>query len=76
MAFGCTDKACKCTIWKNCLERAGGPALTAKLIRLLLEKKTLQGSTGILAIRDGKIEFTPSGKDAPAVSRSLIYEKR
>ena len=76
MAFGCTDKACKCTIWKNCLERAGGPALTAKLIRLLLEKKTLQGSTGILAIRDGKIEFTPNGKDAPAVSRSLIYEKR
>ena len=76
MAFGCTDKACKCTIWKNCLERAGGPALTTKLIRMLLEKRTLQGSTGTLAIRDGKIEFTPNGKDVPAVSRNLIYEKK
>ena len=43
---------------------------------LLLEKKELKGSTGILAIRDGKIIFTPNGQAAPAVSRSLIYEKK
>ena len=41
-----------------------------------LEKKELKGSTGVLAIRNGKIEFTPNGQAAPAVSRSLIYEKK
>ena len=76
MAFSCTETGCKCTIWKNCLERAGGPGLTEKLIRLLLEKKELKGSTGILAIRDGKIEFIPNGQETPAVSRTLIYEKK
>ena len=76
MAFGCTETGCKCTIWKNCLERAGGPELTAKLITLLLEKKELKGSTGVLAIRNGKIEFTPNGQASPAASRSLIYEKK
>ena len=76
LAFGCTEAACKCTVWKDCLQRAGGPALTAKLMQLLLEKKQLQGSTGLLALREGKIEFTPNGQAAPAVSRSLIYEKK
>ena len=76
LAFGCTEAACKCTVWKDCLQRAGGPALTAKLMTLLLEKKQLQGSTGILAVADGKILFTPNGNTAPAVSRSLIYERK
>lgn len=76
LAFGCTEAACKCTVWKDCLQRAGGPSLTAKLMTLLLEKKQLQGSTGILAVADGKILFTPNGNTAPAVSRSLIYERK
>ncbi len=75
MAFSCTETGCKCTIWKNCLQRAGGPDLNTKLILLLLEKKELKGSTGVLAIRDGKILFTPNGSTVPAISRSLIYEK-
>lgn len=76
MAFSCSEDGCKCTLWKNCLQRSGGPELTGKLVTLLLEKKELKGSTGILAIRDGKIIFTPNGQAAPAVSRSLIYEKK
>ena len=75
-AFGCTEEGCKCVMWKDCLTKGGGPALTAKLVTLLLEKKELQGSTGTLAIREGKIQFTPKGKTEPSVSRSLIYEKR
>ena len=43
---------------------------------LLLEKKELKGSTGILAIREGKILFIPNGSDIPTVSRELIYERR
>ena len=58
------------------MTRGGGPALTAKLWTQLLDRKELQGSTGILAIRDGKILFIPNGSDTPAVSRSLIYEKK
>ena len=76
IAFSCTENGCKCTIWKDCFERSGGPGLTEKLMRLLLEKKELKGSTGILAIRDGKILFTPNGAEAPAAVRSLIYEKK
>ncbi len=76
MAFSCTEDSCKCTIWKNCLQRDGGPDLNKKLILLLLEKKELKGSTGVLAIRDGKILFTPNGSAVPSVSRSLIYEKK
>ena len=75
-AFSCTEAGCKCVIWKDCLERGGGPALTAKLVTLLLEKKELKGSTGVLAIRDGMIMFIPNGGEIPAVSRPLIYEKK
>ena len=50
--------------------------LTTKLITLLLEKKELKGSTGVIAIRDGKIEYTPNGQEKPSVSRSMIYEKK
>ncbi len=74
--FQLYGKDCNCTVWKNCLERGGGPALTGKLLLLLLEKKQLQGSTGILAIRDGKILFYPNGNETPSVNRSLIYVKQ
>ena len=57
LAFSCTEKGCNCTVWKDCLQKGGGPALTGKLMLLLLQNKQLQGSTGILAIRDGKILF-------------------
>lgn len=76
VAFGCTEPECKFTVWKDCLQRAGGPVLTGKLMTLLLEKKQLRGSTGILAIRSDRIEFTPEGSVKPSVSRALVYEKQ
>ena len=76
MAFSCTEKDCHCTIWKNCLERGGGPNLTGKLLLLLLEKKQLQGSTGILMLREGRILFYPNGSEVPSAERSLIYVKQ
>ena len=74
-AFGCTEKTCRCTVWKDCLVRGGGPEMTGKLLSLLLEKKQLQGSTGILMIREGRILFYPNGSEQPSVNRSLIYQK-
>jgi DNA topoisomerase-3 len=43
---------------------------------LLLEKKQLQGSTGILMIREGHILFYPKGSEVPSVDRSMIYVKQ
>ncbi len=76
LAFNCTEKSCKCTLWKDCLTRGGGPALTEKLLRLLLEKREVAGSTGTIALRDSNILFYPKGSQAPGVSRSLLYEKK
>jgi DNA topoisomerase-3 len=75
-AFGCTEAGCNCVIWKDCLTRGGGPALTAKIVTMLLEKRELKGSTGTVALRDGKILFVPNGSGAPSVSRALVYERR
>ena len=76
LAFSCTEKECHCTIWKDCLQKGGGPAITDRLLLLLLEKKQLRGSTGTLMIREGKILFYPNGSETPSVDRSMIYVKQ
>ena len=75
-AFNCTENNCHCTIWKDCLVKGGGPELTDKLMVLLLEKKELHGSTGILMIREGRILFYPNGSEVPSVNRPMIWEKK
>ena len=75
-AFSCTEKECKCTLWKDMLTRGNGPELNEKLLRLILEQKQVKGSTGTVALQDGYLKFYPAGGDAPSVSRSIIYEKR
>ena len=77
LAFSCArqKEGCHFTLWKDCLTRGGGPALTDKLIRLLLEKRTLRGSTGVVSLADGRITFQPNDQPAPTVARSILYEK-
>ena len=75
-AFNCTEEKCSCTLWKDCLTRGGGPAMDAKLLKLLLEKRQLKGSTGTLMIQEGNILFFPNGSEVPSVKRSLIYQKK
>ena len=74
-AFSCSQPSCHFTLWKDCLTRGGGPALTDKLIRLLLEKRTLRGSTGVVSLSEGKITFCPNDRPEPTVSRSILYQK-
>ena len=59
--FYCTKfrDGCKFTIWKNELVRAGGPELTAKLLKLCMEKRDVRGSTGIIHSENGAVRFTP-----------------
>lgn len=48
---------CKFTLWKNAVEKAGGPTLTAPLVTRLLAEGRLRGSTGTLVYRDGYVSF-------------------
>lgn len=57
--FYCTRfrEGCRFTIWKDALTRAGGPMLTAKLLKLCMEKKDVRGSTGTIHYNAGQIRF-------------------
>ena len=43
---------------------------------MLLEKKTVQGSTGVIALAGGQISFTPNGDAAPSVAQPIVYQKK
>ena len=43
---------------------------------LLLEKKELQGSTGLLMIKEGRILFYPKGSEVPSVNRPMTWERK
>ena len=77
-AFGCAAwrEGCRFTLWKDALRRGGGPALTEKLTALLLEKKEVKGSTGVIALRDGQLLFIPNGAETPSVQTPIIYQKK
>ena len=75
-AFSCTKKDCRCTIWKDMLTRGNGPEINEKLLRIILEKKQIKGSTGTIVLREGWLRFYPTGSDTPSAARSLIYEKK
>ena len=77
-AFGCSGwrDGCHFTLWKDGLKRGGGPLLNEKLVKLLLDKNEVKGSTGVIAIKDGNLSFTPNGMDAPGASFPIVYEKK
>ena len=58
------------------MQKGGGPAITGKLLLLLLEKKQLQGSTGILMMKEGRLLFYPNGSEVPSAERSMIYSRQ
>ena len=76
-AFGCSAwrEGCHFTLWKDGLRRGGGPLLNEKLVRLLLEMKTVQGSTGVIKMDSGQVSFTPNGAEQPSVSFPVVYQK-
>ena len=59
-AFYCTRfrEGCELKIWKNALERSGGPEITEKLLRLCVEKGDVRGSTGVIHYEKGNVSFT------------------
>lgn len=77
-AFGCSGwrEGCKFTLWKDCLKRGGGPALTGRIVTLLLKDGGVKGSTGRIELKDGRITFSPADASARAVSCPILYEKQ
>ena len=75
-AFSCTEKNCRCTFWKDMLTRGGGPNLNEKLMRMILEKGQVIGSTGTIQLQEEWIRFIPKGSEQPSVLRSIIYEQK
>ena len=62
-AFGCSRwrEGCKLTLWKDCLVSRGGPALTAALVKLIVEKREVAGSTGVITYAPGELpRFNPN----------------
>ncbi|MDD2647268.1 MAG: DNA topoisomerase 3 [Eubacteriales bacterium] len=72
-AFGCSKwrEGCGFTIWKNALERGGGPAITAPIVKLLLDKKEVRGSTGLIALSGERLSFTKAGEQAPSAFSAI-----
>ena len=77
-AFGCSGwrEGCPFTLWKDGLNRGGGPMLNEKLVKLLLSQGTVKGSTGVIALAEGKVTFTPNSQEAPAASFPIVYQKK
>lgn len=77
-AFGCSDwkNGCRFTLWKNALTRAKGPLLNERIVKTLLEKGEVQGSTGVIALKDGRLLYTQTGEKQPSVSVPIAYEGR
>ena len=62
-AFGCSRwrEGCKLTLWKDCLVSRGGPVLTAALVKLIVEKREVAGSTGVITYAPGELpRFNPN----------------
>ena len=58
-SFYCTRfrDGCAFTIWKDALERSGGPVMTAKLVELCLKNGDVRGSTGVIHYEGGRVSF-------------------
>ena len=76
-AFYCTRyrQGCNFTLWKDCLQKSGGPVLSAKLVSMLLKSGSLAGSTGSMTLHEGFLSFTPKGAAAPSMKVPITYIK-
>ncbi len=76
-AFYCSRyrEGCKLTIWKNALERSGGPILSPKLVTLVLKDKNVQGSSGVITLNESNITFTSRANPGTPYTLSIIGKK-
>lgn len=77
-SFGCSRwrEGCAFTLWKDMLQKEIHRDLNEQIIRMLLEKGSVQGSTGTIRLQEGQISFTPSGWDHASFRKSIEYQKK
>ncbi|MGI6688585.1 MAG: DNA topoisomerase III [Christensenellales bacterium] len=77
-AFGCSNwkAGCRFTLWKNALTRVKGPLLNQRIVKTLLKEGSVQGTTGLIRLADGKLHYYPAGYERPAVSIPIAYEAK
>lgn len=63
-AFGCSRwrEGCGFTLWKNALQREGGPALTERIVRQLLQEGLVRGRSGVIRREQGRVWFVPAAE--------------
>ena len=71
-AFGCEHwrEGCKFTIWKDALERAGLPAITATAARKLLKGEEVALGPKLVRLLDGRPCVTGDAPEKPRAARS------
>ena len=76
-AFYCSRyrEGCKLTLWKNALERSGGPTLTNNLVTLILKDKQVRGSSGVITLEKNELTFTSHADSAKGCHVSIIGKK-
>jgi len=77
-AFSCSRwrEGCQLTIWKNCLESRGGPALTPALVKLVIEKREVAGSTGVIRYEPGSLPVFEPNENAVIPEKKKPAAKR
>lgn len=77
-AFSCSrwKEGCHFTLWKDGLKKGGGPQLTERLIKLLLETGEVKGSSGTLSMVGDTVHFTKGGEAAPSIMLPISYVKK
>ncbi|HHU01899.1 MAG TPA: DNA topoisomerase 3 [Christensenellaceae bacterium] len=77
-AFGCSawKKGCSFTLWKNCLEKAGGPTLNENIVTMLIKEGKVIGSTGIITLDSKNISFIPIGTSTPSTTVPIMYKAK
>lgn len=76
-AFGCSrwKEGCSFTIWKDALERRGGPKLTATLLKKLLAGETVHHEKGEISFDLGLVRFLPAPGVTPPPSKPARRKK-
>ena len=75
-AFGCANwkSGCRFTLWKNALKRVKGPMLNQRIVKALLTEGKVEGTSGLIRLDEGQMNYYPPGAERPAVSVSVVYK--
>ncbi len=77
-AFGCSrwKQGCGFTLWKDALQKRGGPALNRRIVEALLKDGQVRGSTGVIALSGGMLRFAFAESTEVIPPIPIAYDKK